>query len=670
MFSTAYRSAKTVCSGAIAILFFWALGLVASAQPLRAAADPAGPVFRTEKLNVDGGELITIIARRTVRDGNISAVSEIPLISVFKDTLDDADPANDRLRYLWLLTHAEPGFWQKLASGVPFYYGRAGNNRNVGSGPPKHLVDLNRPNPTVWQSVMWYAFRRIIVSDLSVVPRSGILQYRKNQHDHRQTAVAAALALLAVYQDTSGEDVLSEREIADIQAKLLLDGDSIGSRMQVENYARLVDARITARRDHRGHNWELLRQHAEQQGLIFDPIEMPDGSATHAILWIDRDEVVAGREERFDGRFLNIDDPWTDPSLKDWVGYVETRWFDREDRRVGPDHEGARPRTLIPLAVYGLDNPKIPVILVDFRRNSNPKFREMSRRVLNDVTNNVLSISKFSSMPYFLGRFLLDFTTSRRGVDFNQGSRMRSYAQLKTLIALDESLSEPLREEMAMRVESSTLNPRNNDLKSEIQIARRQYLNLMDYARRPDGLAKRIRSDRREEIAKAKSGLVSRTFHGFLRTLTFDHYRHRARYDRDNLAILDSTRRLQYHERIIREIAARSVRPEIDADLEALRASMDFITREGEKAGGKTARSLAKIFRSTQLDDIRELVLAGLYRINNTEAKSELLAIYSLPDLDPHWRSETAQYLAKARSEGLRISERDQRTIARLFPPQ
>ena len=59
---------------------------------------------------------------------------------------------------------------------------------------------------------------------------------------------------------------------------------------------------------------------------------------------------------------------------------------------------------MIPLALYGLDYPKIPTLLVDFRDTYNPKRREMSRRVLNDVTRNILSISTFGSMPYFLSR--------------------------------------------------------------------------------------------------------------------------------------------------------------------------------------------------------------------------------------------------------------------------
>jgi hypothetical protein len=665
MFSLLKRSAvfSSCVLGVTVVLCF--AGIV-SAQT--AGDAETGPAFRTESSSVAGGELLTIFSRRIKKDGDISDVAETPLFSVFKDTLDDNDPSNDRLRYIWLLTYTEPGFWQKAASAVPFLYSRTGNKGSVGSGPPPPLIDLNRPNPSIWDQVFWIAFKRIIVNDLSIAPRSSILQYRQNSSDHKKAAIAGALALLTVYQDAEKEQILSERDIYDIRAKLMLDNKPFGSRMQSENFDRLVKKEIALTRDYRGHNWELLRQHTEQQGLIFDPVEMPDGSATHAIVWADRDELRAGRGKKFDGRFLNFRDPWTDPSLKVWDGYMETRWYDDEDREVDHDHPNARARTLIPLAVYGLDNPKIPVILVDFRNNKNPKFREMSRRVLNDVTGNVLSLSKFSSMPYFLGRFLLDFTTSRRGTDFNQESRRRSYAQLKTLLALDESLSVPLREEMAKRVESSTLNPRQNDLDVELRIAQEQYRNLIVWASRPDGLAKRIQNDRREEIARLKSGTASRTFHSFLSFLTFGNYKQRKDASPQNLALISRNRSLKFHERIVRETAARSVRPEIDSDLAELRRSLDFLADQGEMAGSKTARALAMIFRATRTPDLRERALAGLYRINNPEAKSQLLAIYSTPDIDDHWRVETARYLRQARTEGQKISERDSRTIAGLLP--
>ena len=85
---------------------------------------------------------------------------------------------------------------------------------------------------------------------------------------------------------------------------------------------------------------------------------------------------------------------------------------------------------MIPLALYGLDNPRIRALLVDFRDGLNPKKREMSRRVLQDITRNVLSLSRFGNLPYLLGRTVFDFVTGRRGIDVNQPSRLRTYSQL------------------------------------------------------------------------------------------------------------------------------------------------------------------------------------------------------------------------------------------------
>ena len=157
-------------------------------------------------------------------------------------------------------------------------------------------------------------------------------------------------------------------------------------------------------------------------------------------LWVAKPDLEAKRNHNFDQRFLNIANPWSDKQLANWKGHVEVRYFDAESRPVSADTPGARAIEMIPLALYGLDSPKIPMVLVDFRNSLNPKKREMSRRVLQDVTSNVLSLSSFGQPAYFLGRSLFDFVTGRRGIDINQPSRLRTYSQLKLLLALNESL--------------------------------------------------------------------------------------------------------------------------------------------------------------------------------------------------------------------------------------
>ena len=81
-------------------------------------------------------------------------------------------------------------------------------------------------------------------------------------------------------------------------------------------------------RDQRGHNWELLRQRAEAESLHFEPLQMPDGSATHAMLWVAKTDLDSKQGQPYNGRFLNIAAPWSDKRLLNWKGYTETRYFD------------------------------------------------------------------------------------------------------------------------------------------------------------------------------------------------------------------------------------------------------------------------------------------------------------------------------------------------------
>src|SRR5690349_24899209 len=288
--------------------------------------------------------------------------------------------------------------------------------------------------------------------------------------------------------------------MATIQARLLLSDKMFGGLVDDSNLENYYTRRTSETRDERGHNWELLRQRAEAESLYFEPLLMPDGSATHALVWVAKRDLIKQQGARFNSRFLNIANPWTDKRLLSWNGFVETRYFDSENHPVDSDTPGAEAVEMIPLGLYGLDYPKIPMLLVDFRDSYNPKTREMSRRVLSDLTHNVLSISKFGNLPFFLGRTVFDFVTGRRGMDINQPSRLHTYSQLKLLLALNSSMEPDLRSEVSGRLEKISLNPFENDLDAEAKIATAQYEALVAYAKDPHGLAEKLELDRREEL--------------------------------------------------------------------------------------------------------------------------------------------------------------------------
>ncbi|MEO6393272.1 MAG: hypothetical protein ABIP75_15585, partial [Pyrinomonadaceae bacterium] len=538
----------------------------------------AKPVpFRIETVPVEGGaELLTIFGRLDGLPASETPNSaDVPLVSILRDTFGDRDPENDRLRYLWMLTYTRPTAGQRLAGAVPFLYSRVGNKTSTTQVPPA-VMDLGVPEKKVWERFFWSAFQRLVLDSYGTPVKLATRSYRHNLNDYRKAQVIRTLAVLSLYQNLEKESpVLTGSEMRDIQARLALDDKTLGGivdDLKLQDYAAKQE---TALLDVRGHNWELLRQYSEAEGLYFDPLTLPDGSATHAMIWVSRSDLEQKRGYDFQSRFLNIANPWSDDRLRNWDGYRETRYFDQENRPVAAGTEGARSVEMIPLALYGLDYPKIPMLLVDFRDRYNPKKREMSRRVLDDVIKNVLNISKFSNLPYFAGRFLYDFVTGRRGMDVNQPSRLKTYSQLKLLLGLNTTMDPQLREDIADRLEDVSLNPMENDIQAEASLARQQYQALLDYVRRPDGMPHQLARDRRQEMVPLMHGKAAQAWFRIANLATFGAYTHREDANPESLSQLEIARRLDHHTRFLREVA-RSPRIEVAWNVDEVRRSLAF----------------------------------------------------------------------------------------------
>lgn len=621
-------------------------------------------IFHLERLPVAGGaELITIQARLDGLGTPNSTPQWVPLVSVLRDTLGDANNENDRLRYLWALTYTRPTFWQRMAGAVPFLYTRVGNKQDSKHDPPP-LMDLSAAGRVVWDRVCWNALQSILLDPYGTPLRASTRSYRRNVTDFRKGHVIRALALLSLYQELGNEPIFSSGEFQEIQARLLLTDKTFGGLVDDLNLQSFYQKETTSVKDARGHNWEILRQQAETNGLYFEPLEMPDGSTTHALLWIAKPELKTREPARFEGRFLNLANPWTDKRLSNWGGYVETRFFDADSRPTTPDTPGARAVDMIPLALYGLDHPKIPVLLVDFRDSRNPKHREMSRRVLQDVTRNVLAISRFGDLPYFLGRSVFDFVTGRRGMDINQPSRLRTYSQLKLLLSLTNSLEPELRAEISDRLDHVSLNPLENSLEAESRLAREQYEALRAYALRPDGLPEKLERDRRSEMVMLEHGRSARFVFSLANVLSLGRYAHREESSADIPLRLDIARQLAYHTRFLREVSQSGVpsgaasqgeesSPRIDVlwSLDKVKQSLRFVAEHGSDNGSRTdAKAVvatARIFARTEDLETRRACLEALSQINNAKARAELLRISESKQLDQGLRDLIAQSLSK-----------------------
>jgi len=602
-------------------------------------------IFRLERVPVKGGaELITIHAK----SGSIGSAEErewIPLVTVLRDTLGDLSRENDRLRYVWPLTYTRPTMWQRASGAVPFLYTRMGNNTLRSEKAPPPVLDLAAADRDVWKKIVWTALQSLVLDPYGAPVKASTRSYQHNISAYRKSHIIRALSVLSLYQTVEGPSAFSEAELSEIQARLMLTDKTFGGLVDSSRLRGYYEKELRGAGNDRGRNWELLRQRAEAESLYFEPLQIADGSATHVLLWVARQEIGAKQGQRYNKRFLNIDDPWSDKRLLKWDGYLETRYFDSDNRPASPDASGAHPVELIPLALYGLDNPKIPMLLVDFRDALNPKKREMSRRVLQDVTRNIFSLSRFADVPYFMGRTVLDFVTDRRGMDLNQPSRLHTYSQLKLLLSLDQSLNPRLREEISRRLEKVSLNPLENDVKAEANLARQQYAALLSYANSPDGLPAKLDRDRRAEAVSLEHGKAERVLFRLANVLSFGKYTHREKPAPDIEERLDIARRLGYHTRFLREVSRSSPQIEVAWNLEDVRLSLRFIAEHGSQADSRAINATAKIFARTEDDETRRMILESLSRIGNSKARNELIRISQNKDLAQSWKHLATTYL-------------------------
>ena len=630
-------------------------------------ATDAGARFRLERLPIaNGAELVTIFGPPAGQRPKDGSAQELPLVSLLRDTLGDGTRENDRVRYLWVFSYSKPSLFQNATASVPFLYGRTSNKKRA-TGVPSAIIDLSSPHDHAWQRFVWNGIQSFFLDQQGIAIKASTRTHRRNAEDYRNAHIARGLGILSLFQADTGSDVFSRDERQDVQARLMLSGNNLSFLID-DVYLGSVYTKQTAKTlDVRGHNWELLRQRAETEGLYFEPLTVPDGGDTHAVLWVACEDIAGRQRSQFNSRFLNIANPWTDNRLRKWTGYSEVWHLDSENRRVAAGTPGARAVKMIPLAVYGFDHPHVPILLIDFRDTVNPKLREAYRRATNDLLHNIYSVSRFGDFRYFLARSIFNLVTSRRGADINQPSRFRSYAQLKLLLSLgEETLSPELRSEISRRIEAVSLNPMENDLPNEIEMARQQYGALREYATRPDGLSRRLELDRGAEMTPF---VHTKTERALLRTaniVSFGLYKHREKVTPALLAKLEVERTMAFHERFLREVVKSTPQIDVTWDLEPVRASLRFISDNTATAGASTARLAAQVFARTGDEETRRLCLVSLYRIDRETAKSALLRLYQDDSLDVRWRVECAEYLRSALREQQRITPSDAKEISRI----
>lgn len=512
---------------------------VAACVSMHAQVVSAITVDRTVVPN--GGELVTVFQK--------SGTVQVPVVSYLKDTLGDDDPANDRLRQVWVLNHKRQSLPRHILAAVPFLYTRLPSSPPKPGKVPRPVLDMAKPHDSTMNGILQQVVQVMALDPLGTPYRAATRSYRLNRSQHRQLRIAEAASAL----ESAGSDY---PEVRDVRSRLVLSSRLLGGLVSDKNLDLIHEKEVMRTEEMRGRNWELLRQQAERNNLVFQPLQIAGGPPSHALLWISKQDLLnASSETEFHGRFLSISNPWKDSSLRN-PEKLRKRYTDGD---------------LVPLALYSLEHPKVPYLLADMRDSLAPKRREMFRRATQDATVGILGVSRFANLEYFAASWIWDFLSNRRGAANNRAWRIRSYAELRQKLNLDTTLDPQLREELKRRTAQLSINPLEDRLAIDAEIARVQYESLRHYAEDPRGLALVLERNRQEEAARYFRGTKRRALMATAHRLSFGLYKGRVTTDSVMLAALDRRRRIQTHTRYLARVLEAGPSTDVAMDLAPVR---------------------------------------------------------------------------------------------------
>lgn len=600
------------------------LCLAADVAPVRLTSTTLGENNRStyywQSTPVDGTAQLLTLFCKSCRAGDIDR--DLPLVSVLRDTLGDADAENDRVTYVWLLGYTRPNLGRRALSAVPFFYWRVGDgSRSARDTTP--LLDLTAPIHPVLSEISRNLLQWTALDPMMMPVRAGTRAYRTNSLDQERLHLEEAISYLRAAPVSDDETALTRAELDTVIARLELRKRLLGGLVREQAAARFGEESGFEQERIRSRNWEILRQCAERTGLVFEPLSLAGVSDQYAILWfrLHTPPPTPGVSLNPVWKLLNIKNPWTDERLKNWKGSTYLRNVDQNGALLPPDTPDSQPAQLVPLGVYGLDYPKLPLLLIDFRDKLHTRRHEMTQRSINDITSGVIGISHLTNWYYYVGADLYDFVVSRHGAAMDRAARLDSYSQFRVDLALDHSLDPGLRTDMQARLNFLAMNPRDAAPDREIQVAAARYTRLQAEAQ-GGALTALLEKERRAEVADFGESAHRRAAETLLHDATFGLYNHLAKRQDTNLAALDRDRRIQYQMNFLDSLNRAGTQPEVAYDAARIRTAVSELSRLMPQVQDKQMRVRAtaaiqrvgNLSRDAGIQDDCSLALASLQR--------------------------------------------------------
>jgi hypothetical protein len=208
-----------------------------------------------------------------------------------------------------------------------------------------------------------------------------------------------------------------------------------------------------------------------------------------------------------------------------------------------------------------------------------------------------------------------------------------------------------MRLEIGRRVENVAVNPLENDLTTEVALARSQYRALLDYASRPDGLRVDVDRDRRAELTESSHGDFSKFLFRAGGVATFGVYRHREQERPGSESILEAQRRNLVQTNFLHDVVKSGSDIDIHWDLDRVREALHQVSTNESLSEFAMADAAFRIFDQSRDEDVRQACLETLHHANTTASRKKLQQIAQDTSLAPEWRTRSASYLGEGASK-------------------
>ncbi|MFL6446431.1 MAG: hypothetical protein ACJ746_01850 [Bryobacteraceae bacterium] len=560
---------RSVLGARFSLVFL--LTVASGAQDLRQSDKRVNASFFWRTTTVaDHAELLTLFVTPSVRSPESAHRATIPVLAVLRDSLGDPDHQTDRIRYVWLLSSSRPGFQQQLLSALPFFHWHVGTRKSQEKHLPKPLLNLRNPTHELQQRAWETAILRVASGVPELKFGAKVNPFFANRSDHNRRRASEALSLLRRAPSSEEPGDLSSSELDMIIGRVLLSTTTTGGLAAQAEISSIKHSKEARRDIATLRNLELLRLSAERVGLYFEPLALGEQTgllqgARYGLLWspVGGPVGISGASVAKTWQILQISDPAKHVNVSAPAAYRQTFSVDRNGALLPDGEKGESTEDFVPVALYSLTYPRMPLLLIDFLHPARPRRREINQRVLGEL---VRTGSYFSPVPLWalsgaLGAYYS--LKSHQGSATDGAARLECYAEAQMDLALDHSVDAEFRSDMQHRLDSIDINPLNSSIDQELASANASYTLLLESLARSGG---QIDEDRRRELAAFGAGRTTLFTDALAHYATFRQYTRRASAAADTLESTKRIRRVQDLMDLLRVVTRERVQPEVSFD--------------------------------------------------------------------------------------------------------